>query len=116
MATSVQRIPDGSLNPAVKNYRWGDFTRGLFEAREKNFETVIFLDQSDHITEGPRFNVFAVKGDTALTFSHSVLGGITRRSVLEINHTLGLSVKIAQLPRAKLLSADAVFILSSAGA
>ena len=88
----------------------------LFEAKEKNFETVIFLDQSDHITEGPRFNVFAVKGDTVLTSGHSVLGGINRRSVLEREHTLGLSVEIAQLPRAKLLSADAVFILSSAGA
>jgi len=114
LATSVQRIPDGSLNPAVKTYHWGDFTRGLFEAKEKNFETVILLDQAGHVIEGLGFNVFFIKGDTVMTSGHGVLGGITRRSVVEIAQTLGLRVEIAPLPRAELLSADEVFISSSA--
>ena len=47
--------------------------------------------------------------------SHSVLGGITRRSMVEIVQTLGLRIEIVPLPRAELLSADEMFISSSAG-
>ena len=50
-----------------------------------------------------------------MTSSHSVLGGLTHRSVVEIVQTLGLRVEIVPLPRAELLSADEVFISSSAG-
>ena len=52
---SVTRIPEGSIDPRVKNYHWGDFTAGLFEAKDKD-ETVIRLDSDGHVTEGPGFN------------------------------------------------------------
>ena len=57
----MYRIPEESVNPYVKNYHWGDFTQGIFEAKDKNYETVILLDFDGNVTEGPGFNVFAIK-------------------------------------------------------
>ena len=115
IAQTVQRIPDGSVDPIVKNYHWGDFTKGLFEAKDAGFETVILTDADGNITEGPGFNVFAIKHGKLLTSGHGVLSGITRRTVLEIATQLGLQVDIRPLPQTVLLDADEVFISSSAG-
>ena len=57
----VRRIPHNSVNPRIKNYHWGDFTSGLFEAKDNGAETVILQDQEGNITEGPGFNVFMNK-------------------------------------------------------
>ena len=61
IAKSVRRIPETSIDPRVKNYHWGDFTAGIFEAKDRGYETVILLDSDDNVTEGPGFNVFVVK-------------------------------------------------------
>ena len=58
IAQNAYRIPENSVNPRVKNYHWGDFTQGIFEAKDKNYETVIFLDYDGNVTEGPGFNVY----------------------------------------------------------
>ena len=39
--SDVQRIPPESVDPRVKNYHWGDFTRGLFDAYDRGGETVV---------------------------------------------------------------------------
>lgn len=66
IAKTVRRIPADSVNPKVKNYHWGDFTSGLFEAKDKGFESTFLLDHDGNVTEGPGFNVFAVFGDRGL--------------------------------------------------
>ena len=60
LAQSVWRIPDGSVDPIVKNYHWVDFTNGLFDAKDAGFEPLILTDTGRNITEGPGFNVFAI--------------------------------------------------------
>ena len=35
VAKSVRRIPQKSIDPRVKNYNWGDFTAGMFEAKNR---------------------------------------------------------------------------------
>ena len=70
IAKEVTRISERSVNPRVKNYHWGDFTAGLFEAKDNGFETVILLDEDGHVTEGPGFNVFAIKDDRLVTSDH----------------------------------------------
>merc|ERR1719428_168582 len=61
VAKSVRRIPPECLDPKVKNYQWGDFNKGLLEAKDHGAETVILLDQKGNVTEGPGFNVFSVQ-------------------------------------------------------
>lgn len=115
IAKSVHRIPDDSVDPRVKNYHWADFTKGLFEAKDQDFETVILADQNGQITEGPGFNVFAVIDGGLVTSGHGALGGISRQTVLEIAATEGLPVSIRDLPCDAFLQADEVFISTSGG-
>ena len=93
IAKSVRRIPKDSLDPTVKNYHWGDFTSGLFEAKENGFETTLLLDHAGNVTEGPGFNLFAVFGDRVVTPDAGVLHGITRRTVLEMADARGMETE-----------------------
>ncbi len=115
IAKSVRRIPKDSVNPTVKNYHWGDFTSGLFEAKDNGFETTMLLDHDGNVTEGPGFNVFAVFGDTVVTSDHGVLHGITRRTALEMAAARGLKVETRPLPLDEFRQADEVFLSSSGG-
>lgn len=115
LSDDVRRIPPDSVNPLVKNYHWGDFTQGLFEAKAAGFETVLLPDHAGNVTEGPGFNVFAVKGDRVVTPEEGVLHGITRRTAMELAGQDGLTVQARALPIAELMEADEVFLSTSGG-
>ncbi len=115
IAKSVRRIPQDSVNPRVKNYHWGDFTSGLFEAKDNGFETTMLLDHEGNVTEGPGFNVFALFGDRLVTSDHGVLHGITRQTVVDMAHEAGLNIETRPLPLEEFWQADEVFLSSSGG-
>ena len=115
IAQNAYRIPENSVNPLVKNYHWGDFTQGIFEAKDKDYETVILLDYDGNVTEGPGFNVFAVKDKVLITPDRGVLAGISRKTILEIAEHLGINTSIRSLSVEELLEADEVFLSSSGG-
>ena len=115
IAKSVRRIPADSVDPRVKNYHWGDFTSGLFEAKDRGFETTMLLDHAGNVTEGPGFNVFAVFENRLVTPENGVLHGITRRTVLDMAHERGLNVQARALPLEEFWTADEVFLSSSGG-
>jgi branched-chain amino acid aminotransferase len=115
IAQNAYRIPENSVNPRVKNYHWGDFTQGIFEAKDKNYETVILLDYDGNVTEGPGFNVFAVKDKVLITPDKGVLAGVSRKTVLEMAEHLGINTSVRSLSVEELLEADEVFLSSSGG-
>ena len=115
IAQNAYRIPENSVNPRVKNYHWGDFTQGIFEAKDKNYETVILLDYDGNVTEGPGFNVFAVKDKVLITPDRGVLAGVSRKTVLEMAELLGINTSVRSLSVEELLEADEVFLSSSGG-
>ncbi|MEM7685208.1 MAG: GNAT family N-acetyltransferase [Pseudomonadota bacterium] len=115
IAKDVRRIPEDSVNPRAKNYHWGDMTAGIFEAKDHGFETVALLDHAGNVTEGPGFNVFAVKDDRVVTSDHGVLHGITRRTVLEMADEAGLATELRPLPLEEFLEADEVFLSTTGG-
>ena len=115
IAQNAYRIPENSVNPRIKNYHWGDFTQGIFEAKGKNYETVILLDYDGNVTEGPGFNVFAIKDKVLITPERGVLAGVSRKTVLEIADHLGINTNIRSLSVDELLAADEVFLSSSGG-
>lgn len=115
MPRNVHRISPKAVNPRVKNYHWGDFTAGLFAAKDAGFETVILADAEGNVTEGPGFNAFFVFGDTLCTAGDGVLHGITRRTVIEMAEAAGLRVVEGPLPCTEALEADEVFLSSSGG-
>ena len=115
IAQNAYRIPENSVNPRVKNYHWGDFTQGIFEAKDKNYETVILLDYDGNVTEGPGFNVFVVKDKVLITPDRGVLAGVSRKTVLEMAEHLGINTSVRSLSVEELLEADEVFLSSSGG-
>ena len=115
IVSSKQRIPVESVDPAVKNYHWLDFVMGLFEAYDRGGETAVVVDSQGNITEGPGFNIFAVK-DTAITTPASgVLEGITRKTAIELATEYGYKVIQGNLAPEYARSADEVFATSTAG-
>lgn len=115
LVASVPRISQDSLDPTLKNYMWRDFTRGMYEARDKGFDTAILLDSEGYLTEGAGFNVFIVKGNSVLTPDRGSLRGITRLSVLDLCPELGLDGRVAPITFEDLMDADEVFTATTAG-
>ncbi len=115
IAENVIRIPTNAVDPTIKNFHWGDLTRGIFEAYDRGGYTAVLLDSDGHITEGPGFNVFAYYKGRLFTPNIGVLEGITRRTVLELAEKLGIPTKLTEFGANVLKEAKEVFITSTAG-
>ena len=115
VVSSVQRIPSASVDPVIKNYHWLDFTRGLFEAYERGGETVVLVDGDGNVSEGPGFNIFAVRDGAIQTPGHGTLEGITRKTVIELCDEIGVTCTSDTISGDALRSAAEVFISSTAG-
>jgi branched-chain amino acid aminotransferase len=109
------RVPDASVDPTVKNYQWSDLTSNLLDAHDEGYDTAVTCDAAGLVTEGPGFNIFVVKDGAIKTPAHGALGGITRRTVLELCAETGIPAAIGDVTRAELEDADEVFITSTAG-
>ena len=115
ISDTVKRIPEDSVNPRNKNYHWGDLTKGLFEAKDNDAETVILVNHQDYVTEGPGFNVFAVKDGKVITSDHGVLEGISRQTILDICDELSIEKEVRPVSRAEFMEADEIFLTTSSG-
>ena len=115
IATTSERISPRSVDPKVKNFHWGDLTRGLFEALEAGAKTAVLLDNDGRVTEGPGFNVFAFLDGRLITPETGVLEGITRKTVIELATEQGIDCEVGGLTAEQLLGADEVFFTSTAG-
>ncbi len=115
VAKDVRRIPEDSVNPRAKNYHWGDITSGLFEAKDNGFETVVLLDHAGNVTEGPGFNIFAVLDGRVITPDRGVLGGITRRTVLEMCDEAKIPREARAVALEEMLEADEIFLSTTGG-
>lgn len=111
----VFRIPRESVDPLAKNYHWGDFTKALIAAKEAGYDNTVLADAAGHMTEGPGFNIFMVADGRVLTPASGVLGGITRRTAMEICAGLSIPVEEAHIPVAAFMEADEVFATTTGG-
>jgi len=109
------RIPTRSVDPTAKNFHWADLTRGQFEAHDRGADFCVLLDEDGNVTEGPGFNIFAVRDGRIVTPDAGVLEGVTRRSVIELCCDLGLPIAVRPLPVAELRDADEIFLSTTAG-
>jgi branched-chain amino acid aminotransferase len=110
-----QRIAAESVDPTVKNYHWLDLVQALFDAYDHGRDTTCVVDAHGNITEGPGFNVFMVRDGIVRTPDRGVLGGISRRTVIELCGRLGIPVREEPVPVPDLLAADEVFLSSTGG-
>jgi branched-chain amino acid aminotransferase len=86
------------------------------EAIINGYAEGIALDVNGYVSEGSGENLFVVRNGVLQTapLGNSVLPGITRDSVLQIAHDLGIKVVEQQLPRESLYIADEVFFTGTA--
>jgi len=115
IVAKTPRIPDDSIDPTVKNFHWGDLTKGLFEAHDRGADNCVLLDRDGFVTEGPGFNVFAVADGAIVSPDRGALEGITRLSVIELCDELGIPCAVRPLPAAELRDADEIFLATTAG-
>ncbi len=111
----IERIATESVDPTAKNYHWGDFTQGLFDAKEAGFDSTMLVDANGHVTEGPGFNVFMIKNGRVKTPRAGVLEGITRKVAMEICAHHGLACEQVDITLAEFLEADEVFATTTGG-
>ncbi len=86
------------------------------EAITDGYAEGIALDVSGMVSEGSGQNVFLVRDGLILTppLASSILGGITRDSVMTLARDLGFTVKETALPREALYIADEAFFVGTA--
>jgi branched-chain amino acid aminotransferase len=86
------------------------------EAADLGYSEGIALDVYGYVSEGSGENIFVVRDGVLYTPStgNSILGGITRDSVITLARELGYSVVETQIAREQLYAADEIFFAGTA--
>jgi branched-chain amino acid aminotransferase len=103
-----------SLAKAGANYMNSQLIR--MEAATNGYAEGIALDVNGYLSEGSGENLFIVRNGVLYTspLANSVLGGITRDSVITLAREKGLTVVEQAMPREMLYIADEVFFTGTA--
>ena len=115
--SSWQRVAPNTL-PALAKAGGNYLSSQLIgaEARRLGFAEGIGLSSDGTVSEGSGENLFLVKDGVLLTpaLAHSVLGGLTRDTVMRLARERGIEVRECALPRELLYIADEVFFTGTA--
>lgn len=85
------------------------------EAKEDGYDEAIMLDADGYVSEATGENIFIVRDDVIKTTPlTSILGGITRDSIITIATNLGYAVLEQQFTRDEVYTADEVFLCGTA--
>lgn len=115
IARTVRRVPPGAMDPTIKNLQWGDLTRGMMEAQDRNSTYPFLTDGDANITEGSGFNIVLIKDGVLYSPDRGVLEGVTRRSVIDAAKARGYEVKLQVVPVSMAYEADEIFMCTTAG-
>jgi len=115
--SSWQRVAPNTI-PALAKASGNYLSSQLIsqEAKRLGFAEGIGLAPDGTVSEGAGENLFLVKGGVLMTpgLGHSVLGGITRATVMQLAADLGLTVRESAIPRELLYLADELFFTGTA--
>jgi branched-chain amino acid aminotransferase len=102
----------------TKGKTCGDYVNSILAKREAlldGYDEAILLDAQGLVSEASGENVFLVANGVLRTPPlYSVLGGITRASVIEIARDRGIAVEEAPITRDELYIADEIFLTGTA--
>lgn len=115
--SSWQRVAPNTL-PALAKAGGNYLSSQLIsqEAKRLGFAEGIGLAPDGTVSEGAGENIFIVKDGVLLTpnLAHSVLGGLTRDTVMVLAKQLGIEVREISIPREMLYLADELFFTGTA--
>lgn len=106
-------IPAQSIPAQVKNSNRIVNYLAQLEAIDRGVQEPVLRTTDGFVTEGPNFNIFAVRNGRLYTPRDNLLRGITRDTVIEIAGGLGIEVIEGPLTPYDLYTADEVFITST---
>ena len=112
---STRALPVQCLDPKIKSLSRQHFDLAVLQGKFAGADVSLMLDLDGHVTEGPGFNLFAVKGGTMYSPPEGILMGVTRQTVFELAAEHGLPAREAQLTAYDLYAADEIFLTSTAG-
>jgi branched-chain amino acid aminotransferase len=117
MVSSWRKMPPNTIPPLAKiggAYVLGSLAK--MEAVRLGYAEALLLDTDGRVAEGSGENLFAVVNGRLQTppLSHSVLCGITRRSVMELAGERGIEVVEQPMSRAALYMAEELFFTGTA--
>ncbi|HXJ84175.1 MAG TPA: aminotransferase class IV [Candidatus Methylomirabilis sp.] len=112
---STRALPSQCLDPKIKSLSRLHFDLAMLQGKAAGVDVALMLDMDGHLTEGPGFNVFVVRGGEMFSPPEGILMGITRQTVFELAAEHGLPTREAQLTAFDLYAADEVFLTSTAG-
>jgi branched-chain amino acid aminotransferase len=113
MATVSTRRPTSDvLDPRVKSLNYLNNAMARIEARQRNADEALMLNQLGHVAEASVANVFVVHGERISTppTTDGGLDGITRMAVMELARKIGLRADERTLGRMDFFSADEAFL------
>jgi branched-chain amino acid aminotransferase len=115
--SSWQRVAPNTI-PAMAKAAGNYLSSQLIslEAKRLGFAEGIGLAPDGTVSEGAGENLFVIRDGVIHTpgFAHSVLGGITRDSVIRLARDMGFEVRESSVPREMLYIADEVFFTGTA--
>lgn len=116
VSTWRRMAPDTMPNMAKAGSNYMNSQLAKMESVMNGYDEAIMLDYHGLVGEGSGENIFIVKEGTVYTppVSSSLLGGITRDSIIQMARDMGLEVKEEQMPREMLYIADEAFLTGTA--
>jgi branched-chain amino acid aminotransferase len=116
VSTWRRMAPDTMPNMAKAGSNYMNSQLAKMESVMNGYDEAIMLDYQGMVSEGSGENIFLVKDEVLYTppVSSSLLGGITRDSIMEIARDMELEVREETLPREMLYVADEVFLTGTA--
>lgn len=115
MITSTRTLPAECLDPKIKSLSRQHLDMATLQGKAAGVDVTIMLDLAGHVTEGPGFNVFTVRGGALFSPPEGILMGITRQTVFELAAEHGIAAREAEMTPYDLYGADEVFMTSTAG-
>jgi branched-chain amino acid aminotransferase len=112
-----RRMSDVAMPPRVKasaNYLNSRMT--TTDAERKGFDSAVVLNEHGRVAEGPAMNVFLVRDGELSTprRTDGILEGITRATVIELSHDLGVPAVERAIDASELYVAQEIFLCGTA--
>ncbi len=114
-STFTRHHPNVMMTKAKAAGNYVNSVLAKMEAIADGFEEALMLDTNGYVSEATGENIFMVKdGIIKTTPLTSILGGITRNSIVQIARSLGFTVVEQQFTRDELYTADEAFFTGTA--
>ncbi len=104
----------GRATPEAKSSNYIAAIRSLKNARSRDAEDALFVNEQGHVLEGTRSNFFVFRGNTLITPNAGILLGVTRNVVLNLaRQDNRFAIEERAISLDELSQVDEAFITSS---